>query len=111
MGLSLGPLAPSSLVWMRLGYTKLNMFNWIPVSYVIKNTGTPKHDHCLWASLCEVSGNCSVNFSVPENGHTHKPLEPREGEPRQPRKACQGLLVAIGPCYGLLGRLGSPSLG
>ena len=28
---------------------------------------------------------------------SEKPLEPRKGEPRQPNKALQGLLGAIGP--------------
>ena len=34
---------------------------------------------------------------------SYEPLEPREGEPRQPNKAYEGLLVAIGPYEGLLG--------
>ena len=37
---------------------------------------------------------------------SYKPLEPREGEPRQPNKAYRGLSVAFGPYYGLLGRHG-----
>ena len=37
--------------------------------------------------------------------------EPREKEPRQPNKAYQGLLMVIGPCFGFLGCLGSPSRG
>ena len=37
---------------------------------------------------------------------SYKPLESREEEPRQPKKAHWGPLVAIGPCECFLGRPG-----
>ena len=50
---------------------------------------------------------------VVDNYTSYRPVEPREGEPRPPNKAYQGLLGlgAIGPYSGLLGRLGSSCLG
>ena len=45
------------------------------------------------------------------NPASYEPLEPRQGEPRQPNKDHQGLFRAFGPYWGLLGCLGSPCLG
>ena len=42
---------------------------------------------------------------------SYEPWQPRQGEPRQPNKACKRLLGAVGPYWGLLGCLGSPCLG
>ena len=41
--------------------------------------------------------------AVGRSSESCRPLEPREGEPRQPNKAYSGLLVAIGPLLGLIG--------
>ena len=47
--------------------------------------------HVLWYQRCWQELRCS-----PESPG---PLEPREGEPRRPTKACQGQFGVVGPAY------------
>ena len=63
--------------------------------------------HC--SSLVGMPFLCQGTPSLREP-NSYTPLEPREGEPRQPNKAYQGLLVAIVPFWVLLGCLGSNGL-
>ena len=47
----------------------------------------------------------TLGVSISTN--SYRPLEPREGEPRQPNNSYEGLLGAVGAYWALLGRLGS----
>ena len=68
----------------------------------------------LCGLLCSVTHAAAIFLYDDVGLSSYKPLEPREGEPRQPNevnKACQGLSVAIGPCESLLVWVGPPSVG